>query len=264
MARARAKKKLINPESKANLAREKRKSKKLGYSLTEARRRRERAASKQAIDTAKKLKDVVPSLKKLAKKKRLTAAEKGKITRYAKESRGALSSLVPVSASYAKRHPDLIFKKGFQAIQFRNISSDAKVVPVGENVFIESNGRTFIYWKLHSLNKRNVKKKLGDVAERAFTKDFDPELLAALADKAFKEFDVQSVYLWVHSGRADTPFDSLNQFTEYLSKWYSSGGSGQANSDPSDWVNGIAILIQNKPPAKKKAQRNATAKRKKT
>lgn len=241
---------------KSRVTRERKKSKRLGYSLTYARQKRERAASAKAVATAKKLKDIIPALKPLASKTRLTAAEKGKITRYANVVRG-VPNLKPVSKDYARKHPDIIFAKGIQAVQFNNTSGHAKIIPSGNDTFIESNGRTWIYWRLHGLNRSNVKKKLAGVAEKAFAQEFSPDLLAALAEKAFhsKDFKVLRISLWVHSGRADRTFVDMQQFLAYLAKWYSSNGSGQANSNPDTWINGIAIEVDKLPKKKKAAKK---------
>lgn len=253
--------------NKAQLARERKKSKRLGYSLTYARQKRERAASKKSIATAKKISSVVPSLKKLASKTRLTPAEKAKITRYAKEV-AHVNTLRPISKKVAREHPEYLFKKGVQAINFSNVSSTAKVEYTGDGFFIESNGRTWLYWPIHKKTKRTIKNDLRSNAEKIFNAQFPIEQAAALAEKAFKNPKVEAVSLWTHAGRADATFATLNQFVFWMNKRWQAGryvtiregGYEQASDDPGAWINGIAIQLRQ---AQKKIKKTQAAKGKK-
>lgn len=255
---------------KAQLARERKRSKKLGYSLTFARQKRERAASKAALETAKRLKELVPALKPLARKSRLTPAEKAKITHYAKELRG-VTDLVPVSKKVAKENPSYLFKPGVQAIRFANISSTAKVEPQGDGFFIETNGRTWLYWPLPKATVRNKKGQLKDVAAKAFQAQFPIELAAALAEKAFKTLNVEVISLWTHAGRNDATFKTLNQFIFWMNQKWQAGryvttreGGYEQESDPGAWINGIAVAITNPKAAKSKKPANAKSKKAKS
>jgi hypothetical protein len=241
--------------ARANLARERRKSKKLGYSLTAARQKRERAQSKAFVERAKKLAPFVPSLKKVSRKKRLTQAEKSEVTRYTKKLKYA-RNLHPVTKKQAKKLKGQLYAPGVQAIQLDDVSSTAKLGTIGNDLLISSNGRTWIYWKL---DKETVRSKAGmkGAGKKAFDKKFPIERIAEMAERAFKTYNVKQIHLWGHSGRVGPGFQDFGAFMLWVNeKWQagryietltSAGGREYENpSDPGKWINGLAIWIEPK------------------
>lgn len=237
------------------IAREKRKSKKLGYSLTYSRQKRERAQSKSFVELAKKLALYVPSLKPIARKKKLTQAEKTKVTNFAKKLRYS-RNLHPVTKAQAKKLKKQLYAPGVQAIQLDDVSSNAKLGTIGDDLLVTSNGRTWIYWKL---DRKTVRSKSGmrDAGSKAFAKKFPIERIAEMAEKAFKTYNVKQIHLWAHSGRVGQGFPNISGFIQWVNeKWQAGryietltttkGMEFENPSDPGKWINGLAILIEPK------------------
>lgn len=253
MARRKVPSRPKRTQERTRSKREQRKSKRLGYSLTYSRQKRERAASKQYVQTAKKLAKFVPSLKPIARKSRLSPSEKAKVTHYAKVLRHA-TNLQPVTKREAKKFKKQLYAPGVQAIQLDDVSEHAKVTVAGDDLIIRQNGRTWVYWKLDTKTVRS-KSGMGRAGERAFNKQFPIERVAELAEKAFKQYNVLQIHLWAHSGRVGQGFADLRSFLSWVNEKWQAGRyitiresvTGRTYLDPSDpgkWVNGLAILIE--------------------
>jgi len=268
-----ASKKSRHLTEKQRVAKERRKSKKLGYSLTYVRHKKERAASKKALKTAKDLSKYVPALKPLAKKTRLTPQQRAQVTHYAKALSG-VTNLVPVSKSYAKKHKDELFVPvvgigkgkaarrvhGIQAARFRNASENAKYDMTDDNLVIETNGRTWVYWRLDIDEIRNKNGKLVKAGGAAFDKKFPIERVVELAQIAFDNMEVKAITLWTHAGRIDSTFADLKAFIRFVHQHWQAGkyvrfddeGEISDTSDPGKWIHGLAIWVDKLPPKKRK------------
>lgn len=246
--------------TKKQLRHEKALSKKLGYSVTHRRQRQERAASKKSLETAKKLAPFVPELKTLSHKTRLTPEEKAKVTRYNKKLRYFASSLHPIPKGQKKAFKGTEFAPGVNAIALNNFSSDAKVDAVGEDIFVVSNGRTWVLWKLEKAIVRNKNGQFDAAAKKAFKAQFPLEIAGKLAEQAFKELKVESVALWIASGRADRTFRDIAAFLRYLHSrlhagmYQDKGGEHDGRkTDAGRFIYGLAIQIAQPPKPKGKA-----------
>lgn len=229
--------------AKARVSRERRKSKRLGYSLTASRQKRERAQSKPYIEQAKSLSKFVPELRGLSKEKHLTPSQKARVTHFAKILKHA-DHLVPIPDKQAKKIKSRLYAPGVNAVQLRGTSDTAKA-KAGKDLMVVSNGRNYIFW---ALDKKTVRSqsRMKKVGEQAFANQLPVEKLAELAEEAFASYDVKAVQLWSVNGLVGEKFDDLPAFVRYLEGAYSRylPGAGTMNfHDPGKWVNGIAIQI---------------------
>ena len=124
---------------------------------------------------------------------------------------------------------------------------------------MNSNGRTWLYWRLNEGNKGDTKpsrmKKFGvrsfntitykndETGEEIKGPDidditgFDIEKIIELSRHAFENPTTKAVYLWAESGRVGIPMKSHNKFMEWIIADYST------YKQTDRWVNGLAILI---------------------
>ena len=227
----------------ALVRKERKRSRKLGYSLTFSRHKRERLQSKAKLEAAKRLAKFVPELGPISHKTRLSPSEKARVTHYQKLTRYH-ANLVPVSAAQAKKMKGKLFAPGVRAIELRGTSDTAKVIP-GKDLIVVSNGRKYILWALDRETVRS-KSRMGHAGERAFSMQFPVEKLAELAEEAFSGYNVKSVQLWAASGPVGEKFKTLGIFLSYLADAYGPNGftSGSVISDPGKWIQGIAIEIE--------------------
>ena len=96
-------------------------------------------------------------------------------------------------------------------------------------------------------------------------------MVADLADKAFKELNVEAVTIWTHAGRSDETFSSFRQFMLWVSQHWQSGkyirhdpvtGLVQDETDPGKWISGLAIMVKEPPkPTRKKRRKVSINKR---
>lgn len=204
------------------------------------------------LASAKNLSNIVPRLRKYRKRKTLTRYEKSAITRREKQLKG-VTHLFPVSKKQAKRLKKKLFAHGIQAIRLRNVEPGAKftVDKRGDLIIREGNTR-WIYW---SLDRQTVRSRRGmrKAGEDAFNKKFPIEKVSDLARIAFDKLKVQQVHLWTHAGIASEGFLDIGAFIRWVNEKWNAGRyiridqiTGlEDSSDPGNWVNGIAILIEN-------------------
>lgn len=98
--------------------------------------------------------------------------------------------------------------------------------------------------------------------KKAFTQQFPIELVSQLAERAFKTKNVVQVNLWAHAGVVGDPHETLKEFVQWVNEKWSAGryvrtAEQGGNSDPGKWVNGIAILLEDKEYARKRAAKIA-------
>lgn len=227
---------------------------------------RERQQKRRFYESqAKRLSRFVPSLKPLAKKRKFTPAEKGRISHYSKVLRHA-RNLRPVTKAQAKKFKKQLYAPGVQAIELDGTTPDAKIKVLGDDILVSQNGRTWVYWHLDRATVKS-KSKMKSAGQRAFDMAFPIEKLADLAAKAFKQFNVVQVHLWAHSGRVGQPFDTLPEFLRWIDEKWQAGRyvaidpNGRTNaSDPEKWVNGLAILVEENGKKYKPENKSATPK----
>lgn len=224
-----------------------------GKSFAQLRKQRiaKREAKRKEIGAlhrqASRLAEYVPSLKPIAKKKKWTKAETQRV-RYRAKQLAHRTGLRKLTKAQAKK-----FKKqlipGTQAIQLAHISPEAKLAASGEDMLVTSNGNTWILWRLDRDVVRS-KRKFGKAAQEAFAAQFPVEKLTELAGKAFKQYRVRQIHLWGPSGPVGQGFANLSGFIHYLEqhlqagKYITSGPDHTQRTDPGDWVNGLAIMIE--------------------
>lgn len=228
------------------------------------RRRKNLRTDADYIASAKSLANIVPSLRKLKTRKRLTKQEKRRI-RYREKQLKDVPYLKPVTAQQAKRlGSKRLFKRGVQAIQLKGVELDEKITVNKRGDISASNvNQTWIYWALPRATVRS-KRKMREVGPAAFNKQFPIDTVAEMAIKAFKRYDVKEIHLWSHHGAVGTGFEDAGAFIMWVNEKWQHGryvstvtnentGSRYLNpSDPGRWVNGIAILIENPEYTKKK------------
>lgn len=210
------------------------------------RKRYPKRSEKEWKSAASKIRKFVPSIDEIDLRHTLTPGQKRAI-RYREKQLRTAYNLFPVSAKAAKElGKDVLYAPGIRAIEFRNVSSTAKIKRVSKGVFLESNGRDWLYQKLPKIKSSAT---LADAAQRAFDSPivdiFDFETIAKLAKRAFKNPSVQGVALWTKQGRADETFDDLKAFMRWLY------ASFHKYKDTERWMLGIAIdikRINKKPP----------------
>lgn len=187
------------------------------------------------IQSAERLAVFAPSLKKYKRRKRLNRWEKGAISRKERVLRYA-HNLHPVSKKQALKLKDKLFAPGVQAIELRNTSEHAAVHFVRDDLFITSNGRTWLYWDLEKFTKSALA-HAGEIAFHQVRNAFPIEKIAELAERAFKKPKTKEVYLWATSGRVGEGFEDLESFMEWLAESY--GGY----NEPQNWIRGLAIRL---------------------
>lgn len=243
--------------------------------------RKQLQASKKQYGTAKKqataykklaksLGKFSPDIGKLARKKRLTAADKQRISKRAKRLHN-VTDLFRITGKGAKKFKQKfgdIFYPGTEAVRLRYASENATIKFVDDNLFLESNGRQWLYWRLNKSTVRNKDGKLVSAAEKAFDAQFPIEKVLALAERAYTELKIEAITLWTEQGRADTTFSELRDFARWVAQHWQNGnyirydtrtGEIHDESDAGKWINGLAILLKEPP---KRAKRKASVKRK--
>ena len=188
---------------------------------------------------AKKISKFVPTIDAIDLRRKLTPGQKRSI-RYREKQLRTAYNLFPVSAKAAKElGKDVLYAPGIRAVEFRNVSSTAKIKRVSKGVFLESNGRDWLYQKLPKIKSSTP---LAQAAKATFNTPivdiFDFETIARQAKKAFRNPSVQSVSLWTKQGRADETFDDLKAFMRWLY------ASFHKYKDTERWMLGIAINIK--------------------
>lgn len=223
------------------------------------------------IESARNLSALVPSLRKFKHRKTLKKSEKASIRRRERQLKN-IPYLVPVTKSQAKKLTrKKLFLPGIQAIQLRNVAEGAKIkfTKHGDVEIIAPEGR-WIYW---SLDRETVRSRRGmrKAGTDAFDKRFPIEKVSDLTAKAFSRYYVQQVQLWAHAGIVGDAFHTINEFIMWVNeKWNAGrymgqqariGGIYENPSDPGKWVNGIAILVEDKEyTRKRKALENEQSK----
>ncbi len=221
------------------------------------RKRKTKRSDADYILSALNLSSLVPSLKPLAKRKRLKPSEKGRITRREKQLKG-IPDIFPITARQAKQMKGQTLFSGVQAIQLRGVSKDAKISFKGKNLTVtEPSGRQWLYWHLSRATVRS-KREFKQYGKKAFQQQFPIELVAELAAKAFQSLDVVQINLWAHAGIVGDPHHELKEFVAWVNEKWSAGryirtSTHGGDSDPGKWVNGIAILLEDKEYARKRA-----------
>lgn len=224
------------------------------------RARKSKRSDAEYIASAINLSALVPSLRGLKKRKKLKPAEKSRITRREKQLKGIpLSSLFPVSPNQAKYLRGQLLFPGVQAIQLRNVPPNSRVKIRGKSISVdEENGRKWLYWHLSRATVRS-KRKMNSAGKKAFENQLPIELVSELAAHAFKTQRVVMVKLWAHAGIVGDPHHTLSEFVRWVNeKWnagrYVATSPYSSDSDPTKWVNGIAILLEDEAYAKKREQ----------
>jgi hypothetical protein len=203
------------------------------------------------LDSARELAAFVPALKKYKRRRTLTRWEKGAITRKENIVRYT-DHLIPVTKKQARELKDLLFQPettvksgpqrgriirhhGVQAIQLRNTGRDVTIRKVRNDIYVSSNGRTWVYWSLPSTTKSAVQ----HAGEEAFTNPdaFDIEKVVELARQAFENPTTKGVFLWAESGRVGEGTEDIETFV----RWIATDYARYKNTDR--WVRGIAILV---------------------
>lgn len=224
------------------------------------------------LESAKELSRFIPSLKKYKKRKTLKPSEKSAIARkenILRDSYTQLEDLIPVTKKQARELKDLLWqpetliktgtRKGqtsrhhfVQALRLRNVGKDTHIIKkIDRNIYVVSNGRTWVYWKLPDTRPKTLLKagqqlfeefdgeEPEEFEEREPVKpdEFDIERLIELAKQAFERPETKAVYLWAETGRVGFGMKSLSNFIHWIRQDYASYAQTEK------WVNGIAILI---------------------
>lgn len=215
------------------------------------RRRKQKRSDAEYVTAAKNLVALVPSLRPLSKRKRLTPQEKARITRLEKPLIGVpRDQLFAVSPARARVLKDQLFNKHTRAIQLRGLSPDAKIKFRGRNIVIIDHGRTYLYWHLSRSTVRS-KRGMKAAARDAFRQQYPIENVMDLVREAFTTQEVQQIWLWAHAGAVGDPQRSADQFEQWVNSRWSAGRyiehtlGRDGSSDPGKWVNGIVILLEN-------------------
>lgn len=201
-----------------------------------------RRTTDEYLSAARNMAKLVPGLRKYKRRKTLKPQEKAAIRRAEKKLHGGFN-LIPVDKRTAKELKDLLWAPGVQAIQFKNISPDAVVRRIKKDIYITSNGRNWIYWKLPDTSvgtmetSREELEQMSEEYPEAFRETFDIERLEELAARAYEDTRVKSVHLWTKQGRVGEGFRTLKQFMQWLYQEYSH------YKDTERWVIGIAFTL---------------------
>lgn len=222
------------------------------------RKRKQKRSDAEYIASAKNLASLVPSLRPLAKRKRLKPAEKARITRREKQLKG-IPDIFPVTARQAKHLKGQVIFKGVQGIQLRNVPVGSKIRIKGKEITVaEPNGRKWLYWHLSRATVRS-KRGMKAAGKAAFQQQFPIEIVSELAAVAFKTKSVVQIQLWAHAGIVGSPQHTIEEFIGWVNQRWSAGRyiaqSKYSNeSDPGKWVNGIAILLEDPEYTRKRAE----------
>jgi len=213
---------------------------------TENKRKEKREYAKRA----KRLAKFVPELKQYTTEKAITEKAKKRI-KYREKQLAHAYNLRPVTKAQAKKLKGKLFAPGVQAIQLSETATNARIVSVGKDMMVVSNGRTWVYWSLDKVTVKSGKgmKKAG---EKAFNMEFPIERLQRLAEFAFKKLKPLGVSLWTVTGRASRIDRDMEAFIRYVSAHWQAGKyvtspnemGRRYRSNPEEFVNGIAILIR--------------------
>lgn len=230
-----------------------------------SRPKRSRRSTSDYLASAKKNAALIPKLKKYRKRKTLKPSEKGAITRAEKKLRG-LYNLKLLTKKQAKLLKEVLPAPGVHALMLANTGEYVELhVTENKDLFVTTNGRTWVYWHLTQLGKKEYEQYLDEgyseeeaqefvadsnqetmkeAGEKAFIPSireaFPIEKIIRLAEKAFKKPSVHMIGLWSDKGRVGEGFRTFDEFKQWVFKDYSS----YANVEK--WVNGIAILIAEK------------------
>lgn len=231
-----------------------------------SRRRKNLRTDADYVQSAKSLSSIVPALKKLKNRKRLTRNEKRRIA-YREKQLKDVPYLKPVTAQQAKRlGSKRLFKRGVRAIQLKGVTPEEKIrVNKRGDISASNADQTWIYWALPRDTVRS-KRKMRTIGPAAFNKQFPIDTVAEMAIRAFKTYDVHAIYLWSHYGAVGTGHLTPEQFIMWVNeKWQhgryvstitnqNTGSIYENPSDPGRWVNGVAILIENPEYTKRKKE----------
>lgn len=234
-------------------------------------------ATESYLESAKLLAPFVPSLRRYKRRKTLKPWQKAHIARYENWLRFQLGELKPVTKKQAKEFKNELYKPetqvkkgknkgsfvrhgGVQAVRFRNTGAKIKLKNLNKDTFVmNSNGRTWLYWRLNEGNTGDTKRqKLAKAGARIFTNvvykneetdeeftgpdidditGFDIEQIIEMSRHAFENPTTKAVYLWAESGRVGMPMTEHKQFMEWIIADYST--YKQTNR----WVMGLAVLL---------------------
>lgn len=226
------------------------------------RRRKAKRSDAEYIKSAINLSLLVPSLRPLAKRKKLKSVEKARITRKERILKG-VPNIFPVSRQQAKKLGNQTFATGVQGIQLRGVPENANIQFKGKDIVVEYNGRRYLYWHLSRATVRS-RRGMRDAGQSAFNQQFPIDIVAELAEKAFKTENVVQINLWAHAGIVGNPQHTVEEFIQWVNdKWSAgryistvtnanTGNTYSTSSDPGKWVNGIAILLEDAEYAKRR------------
>jgi len=208
------------------------------------------------IDSAAELSPYVPKLKRFSRRKKLKPWEKSYIARIEniiRRSYTNIDDLIPITAKQAKAlkgftfEPEIIAPTGrfagqpkrfhmFRAMQLRNVGEDVRILRIDpDKMVVESNKRTWIYWKLPP---GPSPAEMEEAGEEAFDMGEDEiERIIALTAKAFRNPKAKLVYLWSQHGRVGIPMRRVQDFVRWTVQKYSEYQQTES------WLNGIAILV---------------------
>lgn len=221
--------------------------------------------------SADNLSKIVPSLKRFSKRKTLRKSEKATIRRREKQLLH-IPHLEPLSPSQAKRlGRKKTFLPGVQAVQLRGIDTRKgdkfNVNRHGDIEVTKAGGDRWIYW---ALDRKTVRSHRGmcDAGAAVFNKTLPIEKVTELTEEAFAHYTIQQVHLWAHAGVVGDGFQSLKQFVGWVNeKWnqgryistrrLNEGGRYEVVSDPGQWINGIAFLVENPEYTKRRKELDA-------
>lgn len=221
------------------------------------RRKREKRSDDSYLNSARNLSKLVPALSKYRRRKSLTRYEKAAIARREKQLKN-IPFLVPVTKKQARKlGRKKLFLPGIRAIQLRNVEETSKI-RIRKNGDIEVITPQNMHWIYWALDRETVRSRgaMRHAGRLAFAKQFPIEKVSDLTAKAFAKYEVRQVHLWAHAGIVGDAFDDVGAFILWVNEKWSAGrymgtqhrlgGNIYSNpSDPGEWVNGIAILIEN-------------------
>lgn len=228
------------------------------------------------LASVKKLAAFAPALKKYKRRKALNQWEKAAISRKENVLKFAFN-LQPVSKKQARQLKDQLFRYqtiiksgpnkgrhiehgGIRAIQLSNTGEKVSIKVINKNMFVTTNGRTWVYWRLREqlaeFAYEMENEDTGEVENFATpeqqkimidsgTQSFQPsirdafpvEKIIRLAEKAFKNPTAKMIGLYTGQGRVGEGFRNLKEFI----RWVYEDFSRYQNVER--WVHGIAILI---------------------
>lgn len=165
----------------------------------------------------------MPSLQKLRGKSRVTASQRGLISRAAKKLRYT-ENLRPLTEKQAKQlqkrgESDLIVGKGIRAVRLRNTAPNAKIRVRKSGIIVASNGST---WEYHPVSS-------------------DIDALAEYGLEQLERADVRAIALWTSRGRVNETFSRPEAWVDYLQRRYAQ------YVQQSEFTKGIAVEMKAKP-----------------